>query len=156
MAHSYRCVCMVRTIAPAETCLRIEEVIFLIDIQELIHPLAISILYETVVDTISLIVNVTILHISERTPIFGKAVGSLQVCTGIKLLGIGVVVLMLTVAQVALSEFFVLDVCDISEVIALELLYGEAAYDVPVSPLIIHIAHCSISILLQSLLPYKI
>ena len=98
MAHSHRCVCMVRSIAPTDTCLRIEEVIFLIDIQELIHPLAISILYETVINTISLIVNVAILYISERTPVVGKAIGSFQICTGIEFLGIGVIVLMATIA----------------------------------------------------------
>ena len=51
-----------------ETGLRIEEVVILVDVEGLVVIGAVSILVELVVDTLGLVVHVTILQVEEHVP----------------------------------------------------------------------------------------
>lgn len=78
VAVSYRSVCLVTILGVADTCLRIEEVVLLVDVQLLVLVCAICLLYETVVDTIGLVLHTAILQVGEDIPVVGKAIRSLD------------------------------------------------------------------------------
>ena len=62
----------------------------------------------------------------------------------------------IAVAHQMPAQFLVLDIREVAEVIAVELLNGESADDVPVLVLIVHVAHQSVSVLCKSLLAYEV
>ena len=147
----------VAVLMEANARLGIEEVVLVVNIEVvLLHLTGVLILVELVVVAVGFVAHVAILDVGKHVPAVGDAIKCLDECTGIQLVGIGVVVLIVAVAHQMLAQFFVLDIGEIAEVIAVELLNGESADDVPVLVLIVHVAHQSVGVLCKSLLAHEV
>ena len=148
-------------VVPLDTHLGVHEVVLLVDVQRLVVPQAVGTLYKTVVDTVGLVVHTTVLHVARQipfisSPVVGQLIVAFHVDAAIKLLRVRIVVFVVAIGQILRAQRLVLDVGDIAEVVAVELLYREAAHHVPATVVVAQVAHQSVGILLQSLLAHEV
>ena len=78
VAVGYRCVCLVAILVEADTCLRVEEVVLLVDVQLLVLVAAVCLGDKFVVDTVGLVFYTAILQVSEGIPVVCKAIACLD------------------------------------------------------------------------------
>ena len=122
MAHRYRSISIVRTLAPTDAGLWVCEIVMLIDVEFLVVP-SVAFFIELVVNAACLIAYVAILHIGKDSPLLTELIGSLQIDIAVELGSIGVVVLVVAIVEECLANNLVTGVREIAEVITLEILY---------------------------------
>ena len=143
-------------IGVADTGLRVEEVEVVIDVQLLVHILAV-LLHEAVVQTVGLVFYITILQVGKHVPVVEEAVGSFQEAAVVVLVGVRVVIFVLAVlSQIFLLQLLAADVCNIAPVVAAELLQVHATDDVPVVVLEVHVVDHAVAVLCEALLAYSV
>ena len=140
-----------------ETCFGVEEVVFLVDVEEvLVVEIGLLVVGKLVVIAVGLVAYVAILHIGKHAPCGCDGIGSLDVGIAVEFLRIGVVVLIVALRHEQTSQFVVREIGHVAEVVAREVLQAQPADDVPQLVFVVHIAHQSVDILFQSLLAHPV
>ena len=75
---------MARTFDPADSCFRVDEVVFLIDVKFLVVP-AVAFLIELVIYAGSLIADMAVLQVSEGLEIFREGISRFEISASVKL-----------------------------------------------------------------------
>ena len=140
---------------PRETCLRVEEVVLLVNIEFLVIVAAL-IVVELIVDTIGLVVDMTVLEISKHIPLLIDMVGSLHKHIAVELMRIAVVVLIVAVQEILPADHRIGSVGHVAEVVAVKVLQRQSADDIPRLILVVCVPHESIGMLRQTLLAHKV
>ena len=137
----------------ADTCLRIEEIEFLVDVQLLILVAAVLLSDKLIVDTISLVFHTAVLQVCECIPVVCKAIACLDEGAVVVFVGIRIIVLILPVAaEEFLLGILVGDISKVSPVVAAELLQVQSADNIPVLILVVGIVYHAVGMLGESLL----
>ena len=153
VAVGYRCVCLVAILVEADTCLRVEEVVLLVDVQLLVLVAAVCLGDKFIVDTVGLVFYTAILQVGEGIPVVCKAIACLDEGAVVILVGIRIIVLILSVAaKELLLGILVGDISKVSPVVAAELLQVQSADNIPVLILVIGIVYHAVGMLGESLL----
>ena len=156
MTPCRRCVCTVSVTAIAYAGFRIEEVVFLINVEDMIDVHSVISLIELVIDTISLVRNMTILSIGKDAQLRCYSVCSLHIYAVIAFVGSRIVVLIIAFSKIFIAQLVIGNISNISEVIASELLQRHASYDIPLICLVVGIPNESVCVLLQTFLADKV
>ncbi len=108
----------------ADARFRVQEVIFLVDVKQLlvVQP-CLAVIGELVVVAVGLVAHVAVLHVCKDLPLVCDMVESLDEGIPVQLLGIGVIVLIVSVLHQQGAKCRVAEVGGIAEVVAVELLY---------------------------------
>ena len=163
MADGIAEVCAVAVLMERKSCFRVQEVVFLVDVETLIGIGSVGIGIELVVDTIGEIAYMSELDIAKDVKPVGDVEGSLCICTHVALLGIAVVVFQFSLfcrPTVAELRWLISDdrghrrvgVGEVAEVVALEVLDRCTAKHVPAVVCIVHVPHHPVGVLAQSFL----
>ena len=153
VAVGYRCVCLVTILVEADTCLRVEEVVLLVDVQLLVLIGLVCLGDKLIVDTVGLVFYTAILQVSEGIPVVCKALACLDEGAVVILMGIRIIVLILSVvAEELLLGILVGDISKVSPVVAAELLQVQAADNIPVLILVVGVVYHAVSMLGEALL----
>ena len=155
MTHGDGAVDAVTTHRPRETSLGVQEVVLLVDIKELVVKMTV-LLIEFVVVAIGLVAHMAVLNVAEHIPLLRQMVGGLHEGTAIELVGVRVVIGIVAVGQILLAHVAIGDVVDTPEVVAVEVLEGEAAENVPRLVLVVHIPNETISMLRHAFLTHEV
>ena len=140
---------------PGEACLRVQEVVFLVDVETLV-VIAVLVVIELIVDTIRLIAHMPILQISEHIPLLGDMIGGLHEHVAVEFVGIRVVVFVVAISKILLTHSGISGVCDVAKVVTVEVLDRQSPDDIPRIILVIGVPHQSVGILRETLLAYKV
>ena len=152
--------------APRETSLGIEEVVFLVDVKQMV-VIPVTFLVVFVVVAVGLVTHVAVLDIAEYGPLVVDVIGSLQEHVTVEFVGIRVVILKIHVIDfvscvVFLQPYqifahdFVANIVKIAEMVTVEVLESKTADDVPRVILVVGIPHQTIGVLGESLLANEI
>ena len=88
----------------ADTYLRIEEIVGLVDVQTLILVGTVRLLDELVVDTVRRVAHVPVLKVSECRKMLSELLGGLDECAVVILSGIGVIIGVATVVKISVIQ----------------------------------------------------
>ena len=136
----------------ADTCLRIEEIEFLVDVQLLVLVAAICLGDKFIVDTVGLVFHTAVLQVCEYIPVVCKAIACLDEGAVVVFVGIRIIVLILAVAAEELLLCILIgDIGKVTPVVATELLEVQASDYVPVFILVVGVIYHAVGVLGQSL-----
>ena len=108
MAHGYRSVDAVSVLMERETCLWVQEVVLLVDVEVMfLVEVGLLVIDELVVIAVGIIADVTILHVGKHITMRGDVVESLHEDVAVELLRIGVVVLVVAVLHEQSAQLLV-------------------------------------------------
>ena len=108
----------------AETSLGIEEVVLLVDIEPVleVEP-RLFVFNKLIVVAVGLVAHMAVLHVSKDLPLVCDVIEGFDEGVPVQLLGIGVIVLIVSVLHQQGAKCRVAEVGGIAEVVAVELLY---------------------------------
>ena len=155
VCHGYRRISFVSAVGVAYASLRVEEVEVVVDVQLLVHVLAV-LLYKAVVEAVGLVFYVAILQVGEHVPVVEEAVSGFQETAVVVLVGVRIVVFVLAVAKIFLLQRLAANVGDVAPVVAAELLQVHTADDIPVVVFEVHVVDHAVAVLCQTLLAYSV
>ena len=148
---------MVTAVMEAESRLRVEEMIVLVDVEEmLIVEICRFVIDKLVVVAIGLVTDIAVLHVGKDIPLRRDVVECLHEGIAIEFLRVGIVVAIVAVLHEQGTQLVVAHVGGKAEVVAFELLNGQPAHDVPGVILVVQVPHQSIGILFESLLAHPV
>ena len=154
MAHRSGGEQLVGSGSEGETGLGVEEIVGLIHVQYMLGGSAVLVVNVFVVVAVRLVVDAAVLDIAKGAEFVRQRVGSLHKSAAVKLGSIGIVILVI-IADAA-GEFLVGDICQVSEVIAKELLYGESCHGVPAFAVVTEVGNEAESVLAKAFLAHEI
>ena len=155
MAHGDGAIHTVTCQLPGEACLRIQEVVLLVDVQPLV-VVAAGVVVELIVDTVRLVAHVTVLQVGKHVPLLRDMVGRLHKHVAVELMSVGVVVGMVAVDEILLAHDGIGSVGHVPEVVAVEVLKRQTADHVPRLVLIVQVPDQSVGVLRESLLAHEV
>ena len=88
----------------ADTYLRIEEIVGLVDVQTLILVGTVRLLDELVVDTVRRVAHVPVLKVSEHCEMLAELLGGLDECAVVILSGIGIIIGVAPVVEIRVVQ----------------------------------------------------
>ena len=120
---------MARAFDPADSCFRVDEVVFLIDVKFLVVP-AVAFLIELVIYAGSLIADMAVLQVRERLEVSCEGVSRFDISASVKLCGIRIVVFVISSGKELVCHPLIFDVGQIAIVVAFKILKRETAHDI--------------------------
>ena len=110
VCHGYRGVSLVAAVGVADTCLGVEEVEVVMHVEHLVH-VSVVLPQELVVLSVGGIAHVAVLQVGEHVPVVEECVGCLHEHAVVVLLGVGIIIVVFSVAsQILLLQRLVGDV----------------------------------------------
>ena len=144
------------TNAIVESHLPIKEIVFFVNVKVLFAVCTVLVVNKFVVVTICLISYMTVLYFCKHIPMVIKVISSLEEGISIEFFCIRIVILIIAIAQQMITQGGIGDISQVSEVIARELLQSESSDNILVFAFVVDVPNRPVSILLQSLLSYKV
>ena len=165
-----RAIDAVSALVPRESGLRVEKVVFFVDVEVVFRVSSVVVVDEFVVVAVGFVVHITKLHIGENLPLRREVVGGFQINVSVEFSGIGIVIFVvyIEVIRVAAIDFGMAEpdemlpderigsVSEIAEVISRKILNRQTADDVPIPILVIHIPNEAVSVLRQPFFSHEI
>ena len=130
--------------------------VVLVDVEHVLVDDAVVIGIVLVVIAAGLETYMTVLHVSKDRPCLINIIGCLQEDVAVLLVGWRVIVLVSAVLQQQVAQLAVLDVCQVAEMVAVVVLHGQSADDVPAVVLVVGIPDETVGVLLQPLFAHEV
>ena len=150
--------------AEVDAGLGIEEVVLDIDVEHVLARSAVAVVDVLVVIAVRPVTDVAELQVAENAPGIGQRIGGLHEGAGVQFGGVGVIVAVaepaLLVEDGRIQAHQLLQgsagIGQVTEMVALELLHGQAADDVPGALPVADVRHDAVRILAQALLAHEV